>query len=56
MTAKELIDYLKTVDDNAEITVVDWYQNNTYNIADIRTCEDKSSEYYRKFVDIAIKI
>lgn len=56
MTAKELIDYLKTVDENAEIAVVDWDQNNTYNIADIRTCEDKSSEHYLKFVDLVIKI
>lgn len=56
MTAKELIDYLKTVDENAEIAIVDKHQHNDYRIIDIRTCEDKSSEYYLKFVDIVIEI
>lgn len=56
MTAKELIDYLKTVDENAEINIVDKHQNNEYRIVDIQTCEDRSSEKYLKFVDIVIGI
>ena len=56
MTAKELIDYLKTVDENAEISIVDVDQNNQYDIVDIRTCEDKTSEHYLKYVDLVIKI
>lgn len=56
MTAKELIDYLKTVDENAEINIVDKHQNNEYRIVDIQTCEDRSSKEYLKFVDIVIGI
>lgn len=56
MTAKELIDYLKTVDENAKINIVDRHQNNEYRIVDIQTCEDRSSEKYLKFVDIVIEI
>ena len=56
MTAKELIDYLKTVDENAKINIVDKHQNNEYRIVDIQTCEDRSSEEYLKFVDIIIGI
>lgn len=56
MTAKELIDYLKTVDKNAEITIVDKDQSNDYKIIDIRTCEDRSSKEYLKFVNIVIGI
>lgn len=48
MTAKELIDYLKTVDENAEINIVDKHQNNKYRIVDIQTCEDRSSKEYLK--------
>lgn len=54
MTAKELIDYLKTVDENAQINIVDKHLNNDYRIVDIQTCEDRTSDEYLKFVDIVI--
>lgn len=56
MTAKELIDYLKTVDENAQINIVDKHLNNDYRIVDIQTCEDRTSDEYLKFVDIVIGI
>lgn len=56
MIAKDLIEYLKTVDENAEINIVDKHQNNEYRIVDIQTCEDRSNEKYLKFVDIVIGI
>lgn len=56
MTAKELIEYLQTVDENAQINIVDKHQNNDYRIIDIQTCEDRSSEKYLKTVDIVIGI
>ena len=54
MTAKELIEYLQTVDENAQINIVDKHQH--YRIIDIQTCEDKTSEKYLKSVDIVIGI
>ena len=54
MTAKDLIEYLKTVDEDAQINIVDMHQNNEYEIKDIRTCEDRTSDNYLKFVDIVI--
>ena len=54
MRAKELIEILKDVDENAEISVVDMQQNNEYEIKDIRICEDRTSEEYEKFVELLI--
>ena len=54
MTAKDFIEYLKTVDEDAQINIVDMHQNNEYEIKDIRTCEDRTSNNYLKFVDIVI--
>ena len=33
MTAKDLIEYLKTVDEDAQINIVDMHQNNEYEIS-----------------------
>lgn len=56
LKVKELIGYLQTLKPDAEVCVVDKNQNNTYEIIDLRTCEDHSSEYYLNFLDIAIDL
>lgn len=56
MTAKELIGYLQTVDENAKINIVDMHMHNEYEVKDIQTCEDRNSKEYLKYVNIIIGI
>lgn len=56
MKAKELKELLSTIKDDAEICIVDNDQNNTWEITEVRTCEDNASEYKGTYADIVINI
>lgn len=47
----ELLKYLETLDDNAEICITDLEQNNNYEIKEVRTT-DKDTSYADLAVDI----
>jgi hypothetical protein len=55
MKVKELKEILSTLKDDAEICIVDNDQDNSWDILECRTCEDKSSEFFGNFLDIVIK-
>lgn len=56
MKLKELRKILTQFNDNCEISVIDKYQNNCYDIIDFRTCEDNTSQYKNTYLDIVIDI
>ena len=56
MKKSELINALRNIDDNAEICVVNDEQEICYDVVEIRTCEDKTSSYFRNYADLVIKI
>lgn len=56
MKKQELIKILEPFGDDCEITIVDNNQDNCYEIIDIRTCEDNSSEYHKAYIDIVIDL
>lgn len=55
MKVKELKNYLKDFNDDVEIAIVDFEQSNCWNIAELRTCEDRTSNDYMKFIDVVIE-
>ena len=54
MKVKELKEILSTLKDDAEVCIVDNDQDNSWDILECRTCEDKSSEFFGNFLDIVI--
>ena len=55
MKVKELKKILSTLKDDAEICVIDSSQDNSWDIVECRTCEDKTSIHYSTYLDIVIK-
>ena len=51
MTVKELKDLLKGLDDDAEVTVIDNEQENSWNIVEGRTTDGMTS-----YIDLVINI
>lgn len=56
MLIKDLIRQLQELNPNGEVCIVDNDQDNCYEIIEVRTCEDKTSEYFRAYADIAINL
>lgn len=56
MLVKELKKILSNFNDDVDVSVIDKDQNNCYEIIEWRTCEDHSSEYYWKYLDLVIDI
>ena len=56
MIVSELMEYLKEVNEDAEVCVVDREQNCCYEIFECSFCEDKTSEDYKKYIDIVADI
>ena len=56
MKKAELLELLNGLDDDAEITIVDSEQDNSWDIADVITCDDNTSEYKGKYADIVINL
>lgn len=56
MKIKELMNALSDLDPNGNVCVVDYDQNTSYGIAEVRYCDDHSSEWYKNYADIAIDI
>ncbi len=56
MIIKDLIEMLSKLNPNGVVSIVDFEQNNCYEIVEVRTCEDHSSEMYNGFADIVINL
>lgn len=56
MNVRELRKILNEFDDNCEVVIVGKEQDNAYEIIDYATCEDKTSEYFRKYIDLIIDL
>lgn len=56
MKIRELIEILQELNQDGEVCIVDDEQNNTYEITEVRTCEDHSSEYFKAYADIVINL
>lgn len=54
MTKAELLELLKDLDDSADICIVNEEQEVCYDILEVRTCEDNTSEYKGKYADLVI--
>lgn len=56
MLIKDLIKQLQELNPNGEVCIVDNDQDNCYEILEVRTCEDRTSEDFRAYADIAINL
>ena len=54
MKVKELKAILETLNDNAEITIVDEEQEYSWDIVECQTCEDHASDDFHNYLDIVI--
>ena len=54
MKIKELIKVLQELNPDGDVVVVDDDQNNEWSIVEVRTCEDRSSEWFKDYADIVI--
>lgn len=50
----DLIKFLQNLNPNGEACIVDYDQNNVFEIVELRTCDDRGSDWYREYVDIVI--
>lgn len=56
MQSYHLKKILEDINQTGEITIIDENQNNCFEIIEIRTCEDKTSEDYRNYADLVIDL
>lgn len=56
MKIGELKKILEDFDDDCEIDIIDYDQNNSWDIVEIRFCDDKSSDFYMKYLELVINI
>lgn len=56
MKIKELIEILQQLNPNGDVCIVDNEQDNCFDIVEVRTCEDNSSEYNLGYADIVIDL
>ena len=56
MQVIELKKFLDNIEDCGEVCIVDAEQNYTFNISELNTCEDASSEDYYNYADIVINL